>query len=215
MSGKTYQYILLDWDGNLAKTLDLWLDAFRTVLSNRGFDLADTEIAALFGDAVGLFRDLGVKDPETALHEADALVKHTLPNVELYPEALELLHSLRNKGKQTALITSSVRANVQHLLEHYQIDQLFDVVVCGDDITHHKPHPEMVEVALAKLGGQKDTAVIIGDSDKDMGVAQNAGIDAILFYPPEHAKYHDIDKLKTFNPVYIVADLRDVPALLN
>ena len=30
------QFILLDWDGNLAKTLDIWLNACRAPLEKRG-----------------------------------------------------------------------------------------------------------------------------------------------------------------------------------
>jgi hypothetical protein len=33
---KHYKYILLDWDGNLARTLDIWLAALKTPLEKRG-----------------------------------------------------------------------------------------------------------------------------------------------------------------------------------
>ena len=41
---KEYKYILLDWDGNLAKTLDVWLVAIRTFLLNNDIRLPDIEI---------------------------------------------------------------------------------------------------------------------------------------------------------------------------
>jgi hypothetical protein len=44
-----YQYILLDWDGNIAQTLDLWLDILRLVLHEEGYKLSDEEIASSFG----------------------------------------------------------------------------------------------------------------------------------------------------------------------
>lgn len=45
---KKYEYILLDWDGNLAKTLDVWLVAWRTVLNENGYFPSDEEITANF-----------------------------------------------------------------------------------------------------------------------------------------------------------------------
>jgi beta-phosphoglucomutase-like phosphatase (HAD superfamily) len=57
---KQYDYILLDWDGNLAKTLDLWLDTFRQVLDEEGFHPTDEEITASFGKTDEFFAKLGV-----------------------------------------------------------------------------------------------------------------------------------------------------------
>lgn len=215
MHTNTYQHILLDWDGNLAKTLDIWLEAIREALRHRGFHLTDQQIAHTFGDPINKFRDLGVADPEAAIWEADAIAKRTLPSVELYPDALELLHYLREHHKQTALLTASLHENVDHILERYNIRDSFDVIIAGEDVTHHKPHPESIEKALAALGGAKSQAVIIGDSDKDLGAATNAGIDSILFYPPEHAKFYDLATLKALGPTYIVERLADVKDIIT
>ena len=131
-----YQYILLDWDGNLAKTLDLWLQAFKVVLANEGFSPTDEEIAASFGKTEEFFKQLGVIDPPTLYEAADKIGKAALPEVELYPEALEVLNELKARGKKTALITSSAKINIKHLLVKYDLNPLFDVVVTRED-THH------------------------------------------------------------------------------
>jgi beta-phosphoglucomutase-like phosphatase (HAD superfamily) len=38
---KSYEYILFDWDGNLVKTLDVWLIATKAPLENRGVQVSD------------------------------------------------------------------------------------------------------------------------------------------------------------------------------
>lgn len=205
-----YQYILLDWDGNLAQTLDLWLDTFKLVLAKQGFTPSDEEIAASFGKTEEFFAQLGVTDPDALYVEADRIGKAALPEVNLYPEALEVLNELKARGKQTALITSSLRENVDHLLEKYDLHPLFDVVVTREDTAEQKPHPEPLDRALALLGGSKEQAVMIGDSDKDLGAAVNADMDSILFYPDEHAKFYDLEKLKEYNPTHIVRNFKDV-----
>lgn len=207
---KLYEYYLLDWDGNLAKTLDIWLEACRTPLLKRGVQVSDEEIGASFGAFLSYLQRWGVTDPEAALQEADEVAKQKLPNVELYPDALEVLERLHDSGKKLALITTSPHANIKHLLDKYNLGRLFDVIVSGDDVTQHKPHPEPLEKALNELGGTKEHAVMIGDSDKDLGAAQNFGIDSILFYPDEHRKFYSIDSLKAHQPTYIVSDFKDV-----
>jgi pyrophosphatase PpaX len=207
---KTYKYILLDWDGNLAKTLDIWLEAYREVLVSRGFDIPDKKISASFGDFLSQMQKWGVQDPEQAFKETDVIARRRLPDVELYPDALEVLIKLDDSNKKLALITTSPHANIGHLLQKYDIARLFTSVVAGDDVAHHKPHPEPLEKALKELGGNKQSAVMIGDSDKDIEAASNFGIDSILFYPPEHNKFYDFEALKLLGPTHIVDDFRKI-----
>lgn len=41
-------------------------------------------------------------------------------------------------------------------------------------------------------------------------VVNNAGVDSVLFYPVQHKKFYDLDKLKELNPTYIIDDFRQV-----
>lgn len=205
-----YQYILLDWDGNLAKTLDIWLEACRIPIEKRGLKLSDEEVASSFGSFAKYINQWGFDDVDAIIDEADAIAKKKLPNVELYPDALEVLEGLRDAGKKLALITTSPHSNIEHLLERYNMGQFFQVIVAGDDTVNHKPHAEPLEKAIEQLGGNKGEAVMIGDSDKDLGAAKNAGVDSILFYPPEHKKFYDLSKLQTLEPTHVVTDFRQI-----
>jgi pyrophosphatase PpaX len=205
-----YQYILLDWDGNLAKTLDMWLQIKRSTLAKRDIHLSDQEIAESFGAPREYFERWGVQDIDIAIEEMDAIAKQLLPGVELYPDVLPVLEQLKERGKSMALITTSLRENVMGILNSYDMLQYFDLIIAHEDAVKHKPDPEPLEKALNELGGTKERAVMIGDSDKDLGAGLNAGIDTILFYPPEHEKFHNLDKLKELQPTYIVEDLRKI-----
>lgn len=207
---KTYNYILLDWDGNLAKTLDIWLEAFRFAYTKIGITLSDEEIARTFGQFDRYCAEHGVADPAAAYNLADGWAQKRLPSVELYPDALEVLQYFKTKGKKTALITSSSHTNVGHLLDRYNLRGYFDTVIASEDVTTRKPNPEALLKALERLGGNVDEAVMIGDSDKDISAAVNAGVDSVLFYPPEHAKFYDLAKLKALKPTHIVDDFRSI-----
>lgn len=206
-----YQYILLDWDGNLAKTLDVWLQATRIPLEKRGVYLTDQEIGVqILGRTHAGLDEYGIQDADEFLKEMDAIAAQLLPDVELYPDAIYVLEELRNKGKKTALITSNWRRNVILLLDKYNIHHLFDYVIAGDEVTHHKPHPEPLFKALAELGAEPADAIMIGDSDKDIAAANNAGVDSILFYPDEHKKFYHLDDLQKHKPTYKIDDFRRV-----
>jgi phosphoglycolate phosphatase-like HAD superfamily hydrolase len=51
---------------------------------------------------------------------------------------------------------------------------------------------------------------MVGDSASDIGAANNAGVDSILFFPPSHSRFYDIEKLKNLQPTYIIEDFRDI-----
>ncbi len=208
---KSYNYVLLDWDGNLAKTLDIWLAATHLPLKNRGIIVPDFQITnQCFGRPYEGYAELGITDVDVAINEMDAYAKKLMPEVELYPDALFVLEELRSKGKKIALITTSLRENVEHVLHKYNIQDFFDVVIANEDTIKHKPHPEPLEKALALLGGSKQDAVMIGDSDKDINAATNAGVDSILFYPDEHKKFYELADLQQLSPTYTVDDFRQV-----
>jgi HAD superfamily hydrolase (TIGR01662 family) len=191
-----------------ARFMSYTQEAYAT--EKRGLKLSDEDIAGSFGHLRTTWEPWGINDIDAAIEEADAIAKSGLQNVELYPDTLEVLEALHYAGKQLALITSSSHDHIQRQLEKYYVERFFKCIITAYDITHHKPHPEPLEKALQAFGGTKSQAVMIGDSDKDLGAANNAGIDSILFYPPEHKKFYDLDKLRQLGPTYIVDDFRKI-----
>ena len=60
-----------------------------------------------------------------------------------------------------------------------------DVLVCADEVTHPKPHPEPVEKAVRLLGAEPATTLYVGDSIHDMRSGRAAGVRtaAVLWGP--------------------------------
>ncbi|HYG83247.1 MAG TPA: HAD family hydrolase [Verrucomicrobiae bacterium] len=210
---KHYNYILLDWDGNLAQTLNVWLDALDIVLQKRGFTFTREQLMKATG-GVSVFLATHTSLPETegegVLLEAIEIVKEHLPQVELYPDAFEVLHDLQKAGKHLALVTSSTRAIVLPVLQRFGLDILFEAIVCFDDVTQPKPHPEPLQKALKLMGGTEAEAIMIGDTSSDIKAAENAGVDSVLFYPLEHQQLYSLEALLAHKPTYVVSDFREV-----
>jgi HAD superfamily hydrolase (TIGR01509 family) len=204
---KDYDAYLFDWDGTLGKTLELWLEVYRELLERFGIHgLSDELIASGFGRLRDFALEVGVR-PE----DVDALVggmkeaaARRSITVDLYDSVPELLERLKNKGKKLALITTNWVEAVNIMLEKHGLEHTFEVIVTGEDVREHKPDPEGIHITLEKLGVTKDKAVMLGDSDKDLGAAKNAGIDSILFYPPSHELFYKLSELSTHEPVRII-----------
>lgn len=90
------------------------------------------------------------------------------------PGARELLREVRTAGLPAALVTSTRRGLVEVALETIGRDN-FDVIVCGDDVTRTKPHPEPYLTAAALLGAPIARCVAIEDSPTGVASARAAG----------------------------------------
>lgn len=215
---KKYQYILLDWDGNLAQTLNMWPDAIDIVLQKQGIHLKRSELIEACGGVAAFLSthtELSEAEGKVVLEDATEIVKERLPLVELYPDAIDVLNDLKKSGKKLAVITSSIRSVVTPLLEKFNLNDLFDAVVCIEDTEHRKPHAEPLQKALEILGGNEEEAVMIGDTEKDILAAHNAGVDSILFYPVEHQEFYKLEKLMEHKPTYVVSEFWDITKIAS
>ncbi len=208
---KNYDYFLFDWDGCLANTLEIWLEAYRQSMAKFGVHATDKEIANQFGNWNGP-KNLGVSEADytSCMDLMDRIVEEKLPHVHLYEGAKQLLEELKAAGKKLALLTSSRPQDIKKPLDNTGVRSYFEVILTADDVTSHKPHPEVIEKALKELGGEKAQAVMIGDSAKDIEAAKNAGVDSILVFPKQHEIFYDFDKLKAYGPTHIVSGFGDL-----
>ena len=210
---KDYDAYLFDWDGTIARTLEMWLELMRTLFVRFGKpDITDDEIVQSLGNVKQKVLEYGIKpdDLEEFTQLLNELSHAKVPYAEAYEGALEALQTLRNQGKKTALISTDWRRNVDVKLTHNNLESSFDVVISGDDVQSHKPNPEGINRALAELGVPREKAVMIGDSPHDLGAAKNAGIDSILFYPLSHELFYKLSTFDSEQPTYMVSDLRDI-----
>ena len=90
------------------------------------------------------------------------------------------LARLRERGWKLACVTNKPREFTLPLLQRAGLVPLLDAVVCGDEVQHRKPHPEIVLQACHRLGVAPGRAVMIGDSVNDVRAAHAAGVRVIL-----------------------------------
>jgi HAD superfamily hydrolase (TIGR01509 family) len=204
---KDYQAYLFDWDGTLARTLEEWLRLLRDAYLAYGIELDDKTIIGGFGNWKAAI-DFGLAEEHYAAYRAEIGRKShaALSQAPLYEGSRELLTTLRSNNKQLGLLTSSSSETIHAVLQFHGLDTMFDVVITGDDVEKHKPDPECIVAALDALHLDPAQAVMVGDSDKDLGAATNAEIDSILYFPDTHNLFYELEELKKLDPTYVISN---------
>lgn len=169
--------IIFDFDGTLANTLPICYDAFQNVFKKfDNKDLSSEEIKAMFGPSeTGIIRENLInsnKEQAIEWYYQKYLENHCYlvnRNVEID----KMIKHLKDHGIKLGIVTGKARS-LDISLKALQMNQLFDVIVTGDDVIHPKPHPEGIIKALSLLSVENKEAMYVGDSDADI----QAGIEA-------------------------------------
>ena len=128
----------------------------------------------------------------------------------LFDGILELLDTLENDGWLLAVATGKSDRGLAHCLESHGIRARF-VSLQTADRHPSKPHPSMVEQAIADAGASPDTSFVVGDTSFDMAMAVNAG----AFGIGAAWGYHDEAELLGAGAIAIAREPLDVLALIQ
>lgn len=105
--------------------------------------------------------------------EVDAIEQVT--NCSLVPGVATLIARLRENAVPLALVTSSWRARVEHVLQQHDLTSAFDSIICRNDVRNGKPAPDPYRLAAAQLGRQSDECLVFEDSVSGVQSAVSSG----------------------------------------
>lgn len=175
------QTILFDLDGTLIDSVRLILDSYHHTLAAHGLPpRADEDWLRGVGTPLTVQLAEWGNDPETLRAMIATYREYNLAHhdrmVTVYPGISAAVEALRTSGVRTGLVTSKNRQGALRGLTLVKLERLMDVLVCADEVTNPKPHPEPVEKALALLGADPAGAIYVGDSIHDMVSGRAAGV---------------------------------------
>ena len=123
---------------------------------------------------------------------------------------LETLEELEASGWVLGVATGKSDRGLRHVLE---VHGLLDRFVTLQTADRHpsKPHPAMVELAMAEAGATRSTTAMIGDTSFDMAMAVNAKVRPVGV----DWGYHDEHELRDAGAEIVAASMADLSGILN
>ena len=179
--------VIFDIDGTLVDSVDLHAQAWQEAFRYYGHDINYTAIRSQIGKGGDQLMPVFLSKNELR-EKGDALEKYRsalfkakyLPRVTGFPDVRALFERLRAAGKAIVLASSSKKDDLDVYKRIADIADLVDADVSADDVDRSKPHPDVFESALQKLGRVSAAqAIAIGDSPYDAEAAAKAGLKTI------------------------------------
>ena len=173
--------VLFDLDGTLIDSVRLILDSYHHTLATHGLPpRTDEEWLSGVGTPLTVQLAEWRDDPEklAALIATyrEYNLKHHDRMVTVYPGVVDAVRTIREAGVSTGLVTSKNRLGALRGLTLARLEAMMDILVCADEVTNPKPHPEPVEKAVALLRADPAATLYVGDSIHDMQSGRAAGV---------------------------------------
>ena len=205
--------IVFDVDGTLVDSQDLIVAAQAATFRAHGLEPPSRErsLSIVGLSLVQAFRVLMPDGPAESLAEGyksafRGLRADPAYHDPLFPGAAELIAELsRRDDVVVGIATGKARRGVAHLVERHGWERIFATIQTADDHPS-KPHPAMLEKALAETGADPRESVMVGDSTFDLAMARAAGIGAVGV----SWGYHRAEALRETGAEVIVSSYREL-----
>lgn len=183
--------VIFDFDGTMADTRQNIVRVMQMVMGQLRLPVADEETCA---STIGLplkdcflhiYPELtdaeGEHCAETYRQLFFANAKDFVPN--LFPHVRETMEALRAKGIRMAIASSRTSASLHGFIREMDLSEMVGMVVGSDEVEHHKPDPEPVNVILSALNIKAEETIVVGDMPVDivMGIAAGTHTCAVTY----------------------------------
>ncbi len=177
--------VIFDMDGTLLDSVDLhaqaWEEAFKHFGYNFPFDKIRSQIGKGGDQLLPVFlseEEQKEKSKDLTEYRSQLFKDKYLSQVKPFPRVRELFEKVIEHRQKTALASSAKGDELKTFERIANIEDLLDAETSSADAKRSKPHPDIFEAALDRLGGdvQPDNVVVVGDSPHDAEAAGKLGL---------------------------------------
>ena len=181
--------VIFDIDGTLVDSVDLharaWQEAFAHFGKQFSFERVRYQIGKGGDQLLPVFlseREIEEFGDELTEYRGELFKREYMPRVVAFPRVRELFERVIDDGKSVALASSAKKEELSEYKRIANIEDLIEDEASADDAERSKPHPDIFEAALERLGDvQPSEAIVVGDTPYDAEAAGKAGLRTIGF----------------------------------
>ena len=182
---KMIKGIIFDLDGTILDTLDDLFYSTNYALEQYNLKIRTyEEIRSFVGNGVRVLIEKAVG--VNYQHLVEDVLKtfkahyqlHSFDHIRYYKYIEDVLKELNKQEIKLSVVTNKFDAAAQEIINKY-FPNIFDVVLGETKELNRKPHPDMCNYVLNKLGLKNSEVIYIGDSEVDLETAKNANLKCI------------------------------------
>lgn len=179
--------VIFDVDGTLVDSVDqhakAWQDAFHEFGHDVGFAAVRSQIGKGGDQLMPVFLgadEIEAKGKALEQRRGEILKQHYLPTITAFPGVRDLFQRLIQDGTRVVLASSAKSEELQVYKKIAGIEDLIDTETTSDDAARSKPHPDIFQAALSRLGSiDPADIIVVGDTPYDAEAAAKAGLHTI------------------------------------
>ena len=176
--------VIFDIDGTLLDSVDLhaqaWVDAFADFNHPIDFQAVRDQIGKGGDQLMPVFLskpEVAAEGRELERHRSNIFKQRYLSKVVAFPEVRQLFERLLRDGTSLALASSAKGDELETYKRIAKIDDLIQAETSSEDADRSKPHPDIFEAAIERLGDiPRDRMLVVGDTPYDAEAANKAGL---------------------------------------
>ena len=195
--------VLFDLDGTLVDTAPDFvrvLNDLRLKYGRPALAYDEIRVAVSAGARAMIqvgFPEYALDSPEFAALRQEFLDNYSLGLAQesrLFSGMEDLLTALESRNIPWGIVTNKPRIYSVPLLAGLALNERCQVLVCPDDVSQTKPHPEPMYLACNTLSVSPEHTIYVGDHIRDIQAGNNAGMKTIAVgfgYIPSHENIND------------------------
>ncbi len=171
--------VLLDTIKHIPVCLNIGLEKYGICISNEDFLKRFNGIS--IKDSIKIWNEehnLNMKHDEFLTDINNAEIR-MMKDVSIESDLLNFLTDLKMNNISMAVGTSSQKYRATRILKSLNIEHFFNVIIAGEDVSKHKPNPDIFLKAAEKIGTAPKNCIVIEDAPLGIEAGKNAGMTVI------------------------------------
>lgn len=174
------KFVVFDLDGVLVDTVDLHFKSLNEALGQ--FAIDDSERHIYEGmrtvDKLNLLttnKSLPIELHDKIVQDKNTIYLQHIRKLQPNYDVIDLLKALKQRNIKLAVCSNSNRECLDICLSRTDTRQYFDITLSSNDVSKHKPHPEIYLKALKLSDFEAYETVVIEDSEQGVQAAVESG----------------------------------------